>query len=164
MANVQDVARFFIDLAAHQNKADNGDLMTNLRLQKLLYFAQGWHLARYGTPLFDAPVEAWTHGPVVPEVYHQYKKNGSQGILSAGDIDVNVFTPTEYELLLDVAREYANYSTYALVSLSHAANAPWSHTQRSAIIPQNEIHAYFAGKEPLCTFDDILDDYPVEVL
>ena len=54
MADVQDVARFFIDLAKRQNDLERGDLMTNLRLQKLLYFAQGWHLARFGRPLFDA--------------------------------------------------------------------------------------------------------------
>ncbi|MDO4384918.1 MAG: DUF4065 domain-containing protein [Clostridia bacterium] len=164
MAKVQDVARFFIEIAAHQNKADAGDLMTNLRLQKLLYFAQGWHLARYGTPLFNANIEAWRHGPVVPEIYQQYKENGGRGIPCTEDMDVNVFTPDELELLLDVAREYASYSTGALVSLSHAPNAPWSHTPPSTVIPQNEIHAYFAGKEPLCSFDDILDGYPVEVL
>jgi uncharacterized phage-associated protein len=59
MAKVQDVARFFIDLAQHQNERNSGDLMTNLRLQKLLYFAQGWYLARFGKALFDEPIEAW---------------------------------------------------------------------------------------------------------
>lgn len=164
MAKVQDVAKFFIEIAAHQNAANSGDLMTNLRLQKLLYFAQGWHLARYGTPLFDAPIEAWDYGPVVPEVYQEYKANRGNGILCDVDMDTSVFTPEEYELLLDVAREYAKDSTSALVEMSHAPNVPWSHTPHAAVIPQNEIQAYFAGKEPLCSFDDILDGYPVEVL
>ena len=46
----------------------------------------------------------------------------------------------------------------------HAPNAPWSRAGKSAEIPCNEIQAYFAGKEPLPSFDDILDGYPVEVL
>ena len=56
------------------------------------------------------------------------------------------------------------YSTSALVELSHAPNAPWSRAGKSAEIPRNEIQAYFAGKEPLPSFDDILDGYPVEAL
>ena len=43
MANVHDVALFFIEIAQEQSKKNLGDPMTNLRLQKLLYFAQGWH-------------------------------------------------------------------------------------------------------------------------
>lgn len=164
MAKAQDVARFFIDLGVQQNSTESGDLVTNLRLQKLLYFAQGWHLARYGVPLFDSDIEAWKFGPVVPSLYQEYKSYGSMGIRDTGDYSPDVFTESEYELLLDVAREYDDYSTNALVSLSHAPNAPWSHTERSGIIPQNEIQAYFAGKDPLRSFDDILDDYPVEVL
>ena len=59
MANVQDVAKFFIGLANDQANNNQGDMMTHLRLQKLLYFAQGWNLARYGKPLFDDEIEAW---------------------------------------------------------------------------------------------------------
>ena len=164
MADVQDVARFFIDLAKRQNDLDRGDLMTNLRLQKLLYFAQGWHLVRFGQPLFDASIEAWPYGPVVPEVYRAYKGYGREGISSAEPPAAGAFTPEEYDLLLDVSREYGMYSTSALVELSHAPNAPWSLAGKSAEIPRNEIQAYFAGKEPLPSFDDILDGYPVEAL
>lgn len=164
MAKVQDVARFFIDLAQHQNERDSGDLMTNLRLQKLLYFAQGWYLARFGKALFNEPIEAWPYGPVVPEVYSQYKGYGRQGITEESTFPMDAFTPDEYELLLDVAREYDGCSTSALVSLSHAPYAPWSKAEQSTVIPRNEIHAYFAGKRPLPSFDDLLDGYPVEIL
>ena len=93
MADVQDVARFFIDLAKRQNDLDRGDLMTNLRLQKLLYFAQGWHLARFGRPLFDASIEAWPYGPAVPEAYRAYKEYGREGISSAGPPAAGAFPP-----------------------------------------------------------------------
>ena len=163
MAKVQDVAKLFIEIAASQNKSGNGDLMTNLRLQKLLYFAQGWCLARTGKPLFDSQLEAWRYGPVVPEIYKQYSDNGNRGIESDG-FDANALTPEECELVLDVMREYGKYSTSALVRMSHASGAPWINTDIHKVIPQDQIQAYFAGKERLKSFDDILDDYPVEVL
>ena len=95
MAKVQDVAKFFIGLANEQAEQNQGDLMTNLRLQKLLYFAQGWYLARYGKPLFSDEIEAWTYGPVVPEVYQTYKPNGKDGI--EGTLpDAGAFTEDEF--------------------------------------------------------------------
>lgn len=164
MAKAQDVAKLLIEIAASQSKAGSGDLMTNLRLQKLLYFVQGWSLARRGKPLFDAPLEAWQYGPVVPEVYRAYSSNGNRGIESSGDFDATALTPEECDLVLDVMREYGKYSTGMLVELSHAPGAPWSRAKQSCVIPQEQIQAYFAGKPPLESFDDILDGYPVETL
>lgn len=163
MANVRDVAHFFIDLAAQKNAAGRGDLMTNLRLQKLLFFAQGWHLARYGRPLFDAPIEAWSYGPVVPEVYRLYKQNGRYGIEEECTPPGSAFTPEEYDLLLDVAREYDVKSTSSLVDESHEPGAPWSQTNQNAVIPTSLIQAYYSNKH-LPSFDDILDGYPIEAL
>lgn len=163
MAKVQDVALFFIDIAAKQAEQEIGDLMTNLRLQKLLYFAQGWHLARYGRPLFDAEFKAWTYGPVVPSIYSQYKDQKNQGILCPNPPADDAFTDDEYALLLDVAREYNNLSTARLVNLSHDAKGPWAQVPQSFTIPQAEIQEYFKGKEPLSSFDDLLESFPVEV-
>ncbi|MBS0447792.1 MAG: DUF4065 domain-containing protein, partial [Proteobacteria bacterium] len=52
-----------------------GDPVTNLKLQKLLYYVQGWHLALRGTCAFQDRLEAWVHGPVQPGVYGTYKHN-----------------------------------------------------------------------------------------
>ena len=162
MANVTDVARFFIDVAQKQEENYCGDLMTDLRLQKLLYFAQGWHLARFGKPLFSNAIKAWTFGPVVPEIYQLYKENGRRGITEETPISLSAFTEDEYALLLDVMREYDSYSTFALVELTHAADSPWARTPQSSTIPQNTIQSYFAGKKPLSSFDDMLERLPVE--
>src|SRR5208282_4587731 len=51
-----------------------------LKLQKLVYFAHGWHLALRDQPLIDELVEAWDYGPVVPSLYHQFKRYGNQSI------------------------------------------------------------------------------------
>lgn len=49
------------------------DFITNLKLQKLLYYSQAWHLAIYDEPLFQDRIEAWVHGPVVPSVFREYR-------------------------------------------------------------------------------------------
>ncbi|MCI8513016.1 MAG: DUF4065 domain-containing protein [Lachnospiraceae bacterium] len=54
--------------------------IANLKLQKLLYYAQGCFLAVAGAPLFLEDILAWQHGPVVEPVYYQYKGYGSGGI------------------------------------------------------------------------------------
>lgn len=48
---------------------EHGDPVSNLKLQKLLYYAQAWHLALHDNPLFDERIEASVHGPAVPPVY-----------------------------------------------------------------------------------------------
>jgi len=163
MASVQDVAKFFIDLAQKQNQQDSGDLMTNLRLQKLLYFAQGWHLARYDRPLFDAPIHAWRLGPVVQEVYQAYNPHRANGISSDARTAADAFTPDEFALLLDVAREYNHFSTSALVDKTHAAASPWAQANLSDLFPLSIIQAYFKGIDPLPSFDDVLASLEVYV-
>ena len=74
MADVRNVADFFIDLSIKQSSVGNGVPMTNLRLQTLVYLAQGWYLARFGKPLFDAPIEAGQQGPVVREIYDRFEE------------------------------------------------------------------------------------------
>lgn len=154
MANVQDVAKFFIGLANDQANNNQGDLITNLRLQKLLYFAQGWYLARYGKPLFEDEIEAWSYGPVVPSVYNTYKQYGRDGI--TGNLpDTDVFTKEEFSLLLDVAREYDRFGTSSLVSMTHASGSPWSLTNAREKISRDLIHSYFVNAQPpLTSFAD----------
>ena len=53
----------------------------NLKLQKLVYYAQAWHLALRDVPLFEEDFEAWVHGPVIPALYQEYKKFGWRPIL-----------------------------------------------------------------------------------
>lgn len=73
MVQAIEVARFFINIA---NTIPTDDLMTNMRVNKLLYFAQGECLRQLGKPLFDEDMEAWDYGPVVPSVYRTYKEFG----------------------------------------------------------------------------------------
>jgi uncharacterized phage-associated protein len=71
-----DVANYFLSKA----DPEAGDVISNLKLQKLLYYAQGFHLAIYGERLFIEQIKAWKHGPVVPDIYHHFKKHGEFGL------------------------------------------------------------------------------------
>ena len=154
MANVHDVAQFFIGLANEQANNEQGDMMTNLRLQKLLYFAQGWHLARYGKPLFDDDIEAWQYGPVVPSVYNAYKQYGTGGIAGALP-DTDAFTQDEFSLLLDVIREYDKFGTSSLVNMTHKTGSPWSLVGGHGVIPRDLIRSCFDAERPLTSFADV---------
>jgi len=60
LTTVSKIANYFIYVAN-----ETGSYLSNLKLQKLLYYAQAWHLALYGISLFDEEFEAWIHGPVI---------------------------------------------------------------------------------------------------
>jgi uncharacterized phage-associated protein len=80
MATAIDSARYLIQLGFCAEDPEDSDFLCPLRVQKLLYYLQGWSLALRGRPLFEERIEAWKLGPVVPEVYHRFKSFGSQVI------------------------------------------------------------------------------------
>jgi uncharacterized phage-associated protein len=53
---------------------ERGEVLTNLKLQKLLYYAQAWHLVLNNTPLFNEDFQAWVHGPALPSQYQRFKE------------------------------------------------------------------------------------------
>ncbi|MGI6695663.1 MAG: Panacea domain-containing protein [Christensenellales bacterium] len=156
MAKVWHVANFFITLGQQQADSEKGDQVSNLRLQKLLYFAQGCYLARHGKPLFDDELCAWKFGPVVPEVYEKYKRFENGGIPAAEEFTPEDLTPDEFALLLDVAREYDKYSTSKLISMTHQPGTPWAQTSQSQAIPIDIIKSHFDAMLPLASFEDAL--------
>lgn len=56
--NVNDIAN---TLLRYAENTEGGDLMSNMKLQKMLYYQQGFHLAMFGTPLFEDDMEAWMY-------------------------------------------------------------------------------------------------------
>jgi uncharacterized phage-associated protein len=139
MANAYDVAQLMLFAAG-----DESD-MTNLKLNKLLYLAQGTHLARTGHVLFDEDIEAWTYGPVVPSVYQRYKVCGKNVIaVESADVDAQeCVSDDESDTILDVMREYGKYSGGYLVSKTHKEGAPWSLTEKGQVISAEDIKSYF---------------------
>jgi uncharacterized phage-associated protein len=118
MHTALDVAGWFL------NEIDRkaGDSITNLKLQKLVYYAQAWAATLLGRPLFDEPVEAWAHGPVVDVVYQEYKQFGYQGL--PGSRRRPRFSPVERVVLEDVLAIYGEHSAKFLEELTHG-EMPW---------------------------------------
>jgi uncharacterized phage-associated protein len=138
MANVQDVAKYFLTLS----EPDEGDFVSNLKLQKLIYYAQGFHLAIHGQPLFPDPIQAWAHGPVVPNLYHHYKDHGSNGIPVPVEFNVDTLDAGVRELLNEVWNVYGQFSAWKLRNMTHD-EPPWKNTERGEVISESVMRDYF---------------------
>lgn len=158
MLNSIDVANFFIDLA----KSDPYNDMTNIRVNKMLFFAQGWSLVRRGKALFKEDLRAWTYGPVAPSVYYAFQPCGNQKIVDySGKFDPEKFSAEEIDLLLDVSREYDKYSTTKLVDMTHAKGSPWQQVYQeyeNKVISKSSISEYFKTLDPLEPFSPSIDE------
>lgn len=102
---------------------DAGSCMSPLKLQKLLYFAQGHHLALYDEPLFEEPIEAWVGGPTVSSVWDAYLPYIETGILEEGELP-ELSRRTE-ALLSHVYDRYGIFEAPALQSMI-ANSKPWA--------------------------------------
>lgn len=115
-----DVARYFI-----MRGDSDEDLLTNMKVQKLLYYAQGYHLAFFNHILFDDEICAWQHGPVVPSVYKELNIYGANQIkLSGAPPKFDVRTT---EFLGEIYDVYGVYSAAALRNMTHN-ESPWKDT------------------------------------
>lgn len=140
MATARDVALFFAC------KADDeaGDNITNLKIQKLLYYAQGAHLAIHGKPLFDQQIEAWTHGPVVPDVYHELKAFGSSSIQVEGMCEAfDRLDEQEQSVVNEVYDVYGQYSAWKLRDMTHQ-EPPWVDTENGKVIGLDSMKQFFS--------------------
>jgi uncharacterized phage-associated protein len=95
-------------------------------------------------PLFNEPLEAWTHGPVVASLYHAYKRFGSGAIPRPKDFDPDVLTSEIRELLDEVYKVYGQYSAWKLRNLTHD-EPPYQEGLKSpgAIISLDSLYRYF---------------------
>lgn len=135
-----DIARYFLTLTDEES----GDAISNLKLQKLVYYAQGFHLALHSKPLFNESIEAWMHGPVIPELYHHYKEHGATPIPKPMDLDFSVYSDEVKELLDEVYMVYGQYSAWKLRELTHD-EPTWKNNYQSLdkTISHQEMISYF---------------------
>jgi len=130
-----------------------GSFISNLKLQKLLYYAQAWHLAINGEPLFPERFQAWVRGPVIPELYRVYKDYGGR------NIDREVVRPSlddaTIAFLSEVLDEYAPLDARRLEWLVRR-EAPWVNARGregvesddpcTAAIDEAEMREYYRGR------------------
>ena len=162
MANVEDVAEIIINYM----NAEEEPHITNLMLNKLLYFAQGHCLAETGEPLFEDDFEAWELGPVIPKIYKKYKICGKNEIASNSEVNAKgVLNWEQYPIVMDVLEQYSVFSAAKLVSITHEENSPWDIAKKEAQnqnaqhipIKKETIKSYFQSV-PLLGDDELYDD------
>lgn len=157
--NVLDVCRHVIN---YSNEKGYG--ISNLKLQKILYFIQAYFLISTPSKCFYEKIEAWDFGPVVPEAYREYKQYGGMWIPSISKIYFldrenpwkseaipyfdNVIEKADKERIDAVVDKFSDYSATGLVTLTHA-QAPW-------------INAYEKGKSNEITTDAIKEYFDAE--
>ncbi len=143
MATASDVARYFLTKCDE----DSGDTISNLKIQKLLYYAQGFHLALFGRALFDEPIEAWRHGPVVRQVYAEYADYGSGSIPYPENFDLDRLSEEERDLSDEVYEVYGQYSAWRLREMTHSEppwRDAWDSENSSKIIDHASLAVYFS--------------------
>lgn len=117
-----NAARWLIHRAA-----ESGDALTNMKLQKLLYYAHGYSLVRRGVGISRVPLQAWEHGPVAPEQYRMFAAFDSDpipGSVASGRMPL----PRGIEAILeDVWSTYGSLSAAELRRMTHE-EAPWRGT------------------------------------
>jgi uncharacterized phage-associated protein len=110
-----DIADYFLFKAQEKGQ----ELLSNLKLQKLLYYSQGLHLALFGSPLFSEKIEAWTYGPVVVDVYHLYKDCEAGGIAAKEGYSSKRIDEKTKEFLNEIYEAFGQFSALRLMEISH---------------------------------------------
>ena len=127
------IANYILD------KADkSGPSITPMQITKLVYLAHGWFLGFHKQPLIIEDVQAWRFGPVIPPVYHAFKRFGADPIPSSGrarefDVDKGDFYKCSAEIESDaknlihkVTDVYRVFSAFQLSGITHSEGTPWS--------------------------------------
>lgn len=137
------IAEWFI----HRAKVD-GEYLTQMKLQKLVYLAHGWRLGLFHKPLIKGEVEAWQWGPVIRPLYGAYAKFGSQPIVLNSVAKPDVKDQAVERLLEEVWRVYRRYTAAQLSEMTHRPKTPWSDTYRPGAkrtIPNSLIEKHYEG-------------------
>jgi uncharacterized phage-associated protein len=129
--DVFDIANYFLLKA----KVDGQELLSNLKVQKLVYYAQGLHLVVFNKPLFNDAIQAWRYGPVVPRLYHELKVNDKGGIPPPDGYNSDKIDKETQEFLDEIYQVFGQFSAIRLMQLTHSDKC-W---QDAAATPGQEI-------------------------
>lgn len=119
MYDARQIANWFIERARRDNRK-----LTIMQLLKLVYISHGWHLEMRRSPLIVNKIEAWKFGPVIPDVYNAFRKQG----VEVSDIVPHfapVLAPSDENLLEQIYNSYGRLSAERLSDMTHVAGGPW---------------------------------------
>ncbi|MGH3914909.1 MAG: type II toxin-antitoxin system antitoxin SocA domain-containing protein [Pseudonocardiaceae bacterium] len=113
MARVDDVAAALLTRTG---------AVTTMKLQKLVFYSQAWHLAFTGQPLFPETIQAWARGPVVPDLHRQHRHKYQVADWPTGNPDhLGLVETRTVEWVVD---KYGGFSAEALSRMTHQ-EVPW---------------------------------------
>lgn len=120
--------------------------MHTVKLQKLVYYCQAWHTTALDRPLFDDSIQAWEHGPVVPQVWHARRGYSS---IAATDLSVDVpeIDALSVQVVDAVLAFYGSMSAWDLEALTHN-EPPWKdiyYPMANRVITPEAMRVYYSG-------------------
>jgi uncharacterized phage-associated protein len=142
MVSPLDVARYFIFRAYEDGRES---LMTNMKVQKLLYYTQSLYLALFDEPLFDDEIQAWRYGPVCPPAYRFYSKFESEQLPIPDATDLLQISEDVQNLLDEVWEYFGELHAYYLSDMTHL-EFPWKKARKG-------LPAKAASQEPILLSD-----------
>ena len=139
--SAMDFAKYIINLCTNL-----GNSISDLKLQKVLYYIQLAFILNLGEYAFQEDMEAWPYGPVVREVYDNYSCYGSTKICLQYQ-DTDVFERDELNVIHGVLYNCMNKDAWDLVSMSHVQGGPWDLVYKNGlgykkVIPKDYIAKY----------------------
>lgn len=154
------VANCVLDIADKNNIQ-----LSNLALQKVLFFCQAWHLVDTKEALIKNQFEAWQHGPVLQYIYRQFKKfesspiseraTGLDPISGQQKVIVDAFPEDVLNRIENVVTFYGRLEPWDLVELSHTKGGPWDKVWHhegkvnpGMKIPNDEIASFYSRAIP----------------
>lgn len=145
MPTVHDVADYFLWLA-HRDRLG----VDHLKLQKLVYYAQGFHLGSRDEPIFEGELRAWAYGPVSPDLWQRHRY--SRAYLEPPEaVDESLLTDTHREVITLVHERFRSDSGLDLYRRTHDEK-PWIEADRrlreggSDILRHDEMAEFFRGR------------------
>lgn len=128
--DVRSVSNYVLDIAESERRP-----ISNLCINKIVFFLHTNYLVEFGRPLVGAKIEAWDYGPVFRELYREFKAYGEKPIQKRAqrvNVDTGLveqcgynFSDSEREFLDPITRRYVGFSASTLVSMSHVKGGPW---------------------------------------
>lgn len=145
MYDARQVANWFVSRAAKDSR-----VLSIMSLLKLTYIAHGWHLEMRKSPLFGNRIEAWQRGPVIPEVYHAFRR---QGVHVQAQAEKDKFPPSvaEYDeaFFEQIYSIYGHLDAFTLSDMTHEEGGPWQKASRRgnyALMFDEEIREHYEQK------------------
>lgn len=148
MKTSREVARLVLQLCQ-----ERGVGVSQLKLQKLMYYIQGYHLSATGRALFEEDIYAWRHGPVERCIYNTYREYGGGVIPVFNQVDIASFTEVSLDIVNYVLDTLGNIGAWRLVDKTHSEK-PWrNHVDESTLVADNQIISHEELKD---YFDEVV--------